>query len=185
MKYLIRTFLLSIIFFTGAMALVAMPAVKVTVSDSSGKVAFKGATNSNGAFATKSLSAGNYVVQFNSSDSSLKGQAVNLIVSAGKKKVSAEAIAGEKLLGAGVAMKVDVGGGLNITGQVSSALNAKIDPKTKKRLVYIPPKIGSNLPGRWVPADSAEAVSARNSGELRTDDVRKMQEQGDTPALGR
>jgi len=130
MKHLIRTFLSTIIFFTVAAAFGSVPSLKVTISDSAGKVAFKGTTNSSGAFATKSLPAGNYVVQFNATDSSLKGQALNFIVSAGKKKVTAEAIAGEKLLAGGVAMKVEVGGNLNITGQASSALNAKVDPKT-------------------------------------------------------
>ena len=185
MKHLIRTSLLTIIFFTVAGAFGSVPALKVTISDSAGKVAFQGMTNSSGAFATKSLPAGNYVVQFNASDSSLKGQALNFIVSAGKKKVTAEAIAGEKLLSGGVAMKVEVGANLNISGQASSALNAKVDPKTGKKLVYIPPRIGSNLSGRWVPEDSAEAVAARNSGELRTEDMRKWQDHGDATALGR
>ena len=98
----------------------------------------------------------------------------------------AEAIAGEKLLAGGVAMKLDVGAGLNIAGQVSQASNnVKIDPKTKKRLVFIPPRVGSNLPGKWVPEDSAEAVAARNSGELRTEDLRKWQDHGNATALGR
>jgi hypothetical protein len=178
MKHLIRTSLLSIIFLTVTVALGAVPSLKVTVSDSAGKVAFKGVTNSSGAFATKSLPAGNYVVQFNSSDSSVKGQSLNFIVSAGKKKVTAEAIAGDKLLGGGVAMKVEVGANVNITGQASTALNAKVDPKTGKKLVYIRPRIGSNLPGRWVPEDSAEAIAARNSGELRREDLTKMQDHG-------
>jgi len=185
MKHLIRTFLLTIVFFTVAAAFGSVPSLKVTISDSAGKVAFKGATNSSGAFATKSLPAGNYVVQFNAIDSSLKGQALNFIVSAGKKKVTAEAIAGEKLLAGGVAMKVEVGANLNITGQASSAINAKIDPKTGKKLVYIKPRTGSNLPGIWVPEDSPEAVEARNLGELRTEDMRKWQDHGDASALGR
>ena len=186
MKHLIRTSLLSIIFFTVAMAFGSVPALKVTVSDSAGKVAFKGMTNSSGAFATKSLPAGNYVVQFNASDASLKGQALNFVVSSGKKKVTAEAIAGDKLLTGGVAMKVDVGANLNITGQASSsATTAKTDPKTGKKLVYIKPRTGSNLPGRWVPEDSPEAVEARQLGELRTEDMRKWQDHGDATALGR
>src|ERR1041385_3741992 len=137
MKHLIRTSLLTIIFFTVAAAFGSVPALKVTISDSAGKVAFKGMTNSSGAFATKNLPAGNYVVQFNASDASLKGQSLNFVVSAGKKKITAEAIAGEKLLGGGVAMKVEVGANLNITGQASGAINVKTDSKTGKKLVYI------------------------------------------------
>ena len=185
MKHLIRTSLLSIIFFTVAMAFGSVPPIQVSVADTAGKLAFKGVTNSSGAFATRSLPPGNYVVQFNASDSSLKGQALNFIVSAGKKKVTAEAIAGEKLLRGGVAMKVEVGANLNITGQASGALNAKVDPKTGKKLVYIKPRTGSNLPGRWVPEDSPEAIEARQLGELRTEDMRKWQDHGDATALGR
>lgn len=184
MKQFIRSVIFSLIVLTASAAFALAP-LKVTVSDSSGKVAFKGATDSSGAFATRSLPAGNYVVQFNSSDSSLKGQSVNLIVSAGKKKVTAEAISGDKLLAGGVAMKVDVGANLNITGQASSAQNVKLDPKTKKKLVYIRPALGSNLPGRWVPEDSPEAVAARKAGEIRTEDMRKWQDHGDASALGR
>src|SRR2546430_17528590 len=105
MKSLIRSVLCAVII-SGVHAISgAVPPIQVSVADSAGKLAFKGVTNSSGAFATKSLPAGNYVVQFNASDSSLKGQALNFIVSAGTKKVTAEAIAGEKFLGRGVAMK--------------------------------------------------------------------------------
>jgi len=36
------------------------------------------------------------------------------------------------------------------------------------------------MPGRWVPADSAQIVSARNSGEIRREDMVKWQDHGDT-----
>lgn len=184
MKSLIRGALCAMIILGGHAISGAVPLIHVSVADSAGKLAFTGTTNSSGTFTTKSLPAGNYVVQFKASDSSLKGQALNFIVSAGKRKVTAEAIAGEKLLGRGVAMKVEVGANLNITGQASSALNAKIDPKTGKKLVYIMPRLGSNLPGRWVPEDSAEAIAARNAGELRIEDLRKWQDHGDLARPG-
>jgi hypothetical protein len=155
----------------------AVPALNVTVSDGGGKVAFKGATSAAGTFATPNLKPGNYVVQFNSSSAALKGHPYTVVISAGKKKVSADSIAGDKFLGAGVAMKLEVGSGLKITGQVADAGTVRIDPKSKKKMVYIPKMVGSNMPGRWVPEDSAEAVAARNSGQIRTEDVRRMQEQ--------
>lgn len=162
----------------------AVPALNVTVSDGGGKVAYKGATSATGTFATPNLKSGNYIVQFNSASAALKGHQYTLVISAGKKKVSADAVAGDKFLAGGVAMKLEVGSGLNITGQVAASANVKIDPKTKKKMVYIQPAVGSNMPGRWVPEDSAEAVAARNSGRLRTEDVRKMQDHGDSPAQG-
>lgn len=92
--------------------------MNVTVSDSSGKAAFKGATKGTGDFATAKLQPGNYVVQFTTNSSSVKGGQYSIVVAAGKKKVVANAVGGEKFLGGGVAMRVEVGAGLNITGQV-------------------------------------------------------------------
>src|SRR5205085_2472398 len=80
--------------------------------------AFKGVTKGDGVFATAKLPAGNYVVQFTTTNSSAKSGLYSIVVAAGSKKVVANGVAGDKLLGAGVAMKVEVGTGLNITGQV-------------------------------------------------------------------
>jgi hypothetical protein len=101
-----------------------VPSINVTVSDSTGKAAFKGATKNDGDFATAKLQPGNYVVQFTTKNSSVKGGQYAIVVAAGKKKVVANAVAGEKLLGGGIAMKVEVGAGLSITGQVSAGTSA-------------------------------------------------------------
>lgn len=101
-----------------------IPQMNVTVSDASGKAAFKGATKSDGGFATTKLEPGNYVVQLTAKSPAMKGGQYSIIVAAGKKKVVANAIAGEKFLGAGVAMKVEVGAGLNIVGVVSAGPTA-------------------------------------------------------------
>src|SRR5438309_1020354 len=152
----------------------AVPALNVTVSDASGKAAFRGATNSDGIFATTNLKPGNYVVQLNSTNLGLKGNYYAVVISAGKKKVSASAVAGEKFTSGGVAMKIDVGASVKITGQV--AAESKVAMKDGKKMVWIPQRIGSNMPGHWVAADSAEAIAAQNSGELRREDVTKLQE---------
>ena len=185
MKYILRSSLFLIFLVAASLTFAAVPSLTVIVSDPAGKVAFKGATNTSGTFATGNLGAGNYVVQFNTSNAAVKGSQYTLVISAGKKKVSADGIAGEKLSAGGVAMKIDVAAGLKITGQVAAGGNVRVDPKTNKKLVYIPPRIGSNMPGRWVPADSAEAIAAQNSGEIRREDVRKWQDHGDASALGR
>src|SRR5436190_23308858 len=96
------------------------PPLTVTVSDSSGKAAFKGLTNANGSFATPKMKPGNYVVQFNAKNAPAKGSKYAIVVSAGQKKVTANGVAAEKFSAGGVAMKVDVGNGLNITGQVAA-----------------------------------------------------------------
>jgi hypothetical protein len=71
---------------------------------------------------------------------------------------------------------------MNITGQI--VVDTKVAMKDGKKMVWIPPRIGSNLPGRWVLADSAEAIAAQNSGEIRREDVKKWQDHGDVGVPG-
>jgi hypothetical protein len=118
MKNLFPKFGLCLFLVAASIANAGVPSMNVTVSDSTGKAAFKGATKSDGDFATAKLQPGNYVVQFMAKDSSVKGAQYSVVVAAGTKKIVANAVAGEKFLGGGVAMKVEVGTGLNITGQV-------------------------------------------------------------------
>lgn len=101
------------------MASAAAPAISVCVSDSSGRVAFKGVTYVNTPFATGNLAAGNYVVQFNSGRAALNGHQYLLVVSAGTTKVLANSVAAEKFDQGGVAMRVKVGRGAKIIGQVA------------------------------------------------------------------
>jgi hypothetical protein len=158
----------------------AVPPLSVTVSGPGGKVAFKGTTSTSGTFATGSLGAGNYVVQFNSTNAAVKGSQYTMVISAGKKKVSADSVAGEKFT-SGVAMKIDVATGLNITGQVTTTANVRLDPKTKKKMVWIPPMLGSNMPGHWVEEDSAEAKTSKTRGNMSISELQKRQSQGISP----
>jgi len=182
MKKTIPSLVLSLLLAAAAIASGGIPPVNVVVSDKGGKAAYKGATNTSGAFATSKLQPGNYVVQFNSSSADLKGKQYAIVVSAGSKKVSAN-VAGDKFAGGGVAMKVDVGAGLNITGQVA----AQTGPTSKggKKMVWIPKQLGSNVAGHWVEEDSAEAIAAKNAGVLSTQDVNRMQEKMSNPSDGR
>lgn len=114
-----------------------VPSVNVTVSDSTGKAAFRGATKADGGFATAKLQPGNYIVQFTAKNSSMKGGQYSIVLAAGKKKVVANAVAGEKFLGGGIAMKVEVGEGLNIIGQVwagDSAGNSSTQKDSLRRM---------------------------------------------------
>ena len=180
MKQLIRGILFSAILLAASVAF-AVPSMKVTVFDAGGKVAFRGTTNTSGTFATGALQPGRYIVQFNSKGlAAVNGNQYALVISAGSKKVVADIVAGEKFLGGGVAMRIEVGSGLKISGQLMEGALARIDPRTGQKLVWLRPIIGSNMPGRWVPADSAQIVSARNSGEIRREDMVKWQDHGDT-----
>jgi hypothetical protein len=179
MKTLIRSTVPSLFLVIAAVAIGAVPPLTVTVSDASGKAAYKGTTDTKGNFATANLKPGNYVVQFNATKADLKGSRYTIVVSAGKKKVSANAVAGEKLTGGGVAMKVEVGNGLNIAGQIA----AETGPVSKsgKRMVWIPPQLGSHFPGHWVEEGSAEAIAAKTAGSMSTQDLSNRQDKGITP----
>ena len=182
MKNMIRSIAFSLLCFAVSTAYGGVPAMNVTVSDASGKAAYKGATNSSGTFATAKLAPGNYTVQLRSQNPTVKGNHYAIVVAAGKKKVAASAVPGEKFNGGGVALKVDVGNGLNITGQVAE--ESKTAMKDGKKMVYIPPALGSNMPGRWVPEDSAEAKLSKTRTHLSNKEVQRMQESMNNPAGG-
>lgn len=177
MKNLIRSTALSL-FLAAGMVYGAVPALNVTVSDASGKAAFKGATNAKGTFATAKLKPGNYVVQFNSPSGAIQGNYA-IVVSAGTKKVSAAGVAGAKFAKGGVALKVDVGPNLNIAGQV--AAEAAGASKNGKKMVWIPPMAGSHMPGHYAEVGSAEEVEARTSGRMSNQDVSNLQQHSSAP----
>lgn len=175
-----RTLLVSMLMVAASVAYAATPSVNVTVADASGKVAYKGRTNAAGTFATNKLQPGNYTVQFNSDN--MSGDYA-IVVSAGKKKVSADSVAGGKFAKGGVAMKVDVGAGLNITGQVAVAGamtadgsgNSKVKIINGKRWYLVKGSTGSNLGEHWVEEGTPEA---RNLQGYSKDAVQHMQDRG-------
>ena len=178
MKNIIRNTFLSFVLGAASIAYGAVPAINVTVSDASGKAAYKGATDAKGTFATGKLQPGGYVVQFNSK-SAPKGAKYAMVVSAGKKKVTASAVLAEKLAAGGVAMKIDVGAGLNITGQVAADdKNSAPIGHNGKPMVWIPKKLGSNLAAHWAESDSAEAKEVMSSGSLSRENLQNKQSQG-------
>ena len=120
MKNLSRNFFLAAVLFAATAAFGTVPRMNVMVSDANGKLAFKGATKSDGVFATEKLQPGNYIVQLSSKNSALKGGEYSIIVASGKKKVVANSVAADKFLGGGVALKVDVGTGSGIVGYISA-----------------------------------------------------------------
>ena len=157
MRIIVRSFI-ALFVATASFAYGSLPQMTVVVSDSSGRAAYKGATDANGTFSTSALKPGNYVVQFNSRKSAdVKGKNYAVVVSAGKKQVTADSVEGDKFAAGGVAVRIEVGGSLSISGQVVDAATVKVD-KNGKTMVWIPKKLGSNLPAHWAPAHSAEAL---------------------------
>src|SRR2546421_69503 len=88
-----------------------IPSMDVTVFDATEKVVFKQALNQNAAFATGNLRAGKYVVQFNTKSAAVKNNQYLAVISAGKNKLIAAAVPGERFMAGGAAIKIDVGPG--------------------------------------------------------------------------
>jgi hypothetical protein len=179
-----KTTILSVIALGFALASVAegaVPPITVMVSDASGKAAYKGSTDAKGAFGTPKLQTGNYTVQFNSK-SAPKGGKYAFVISAGTKKVSANAIDAEKLAAGGVAMKIEVGAGLNISGQVVAEDKSSAPMgHNGKPMVWIPKKLGSNIAAHWAESDSAEAKEVLSSSSMSRQDLQNRQSQGIAP----
>jgi hypothetical protein len=153
-----------------------VPSMDVTVFDANGKVAFQGPMSANATFATQNLNPGNYVVQFNTKSSAVKDHQYLLVVSAGKKKVIAADVPGGKFMAGGVAMKVDVGPGLKITGQVAIEQAVAQGDGLKSRVIdgkryfWVTGELGSNRGGRWVEENLAPGG---NLTRWSRDDIRK------------
>jgi hypothetical protein len=185
MKTIARSIIIALIAAATSVVSAAVPPITVTVADSSGKTTYKGATNAKGTFATGKLQAGGYVVQF-TSNGAPKGSKYALVVSAGTKKVVATAIGGEMFTAGGVAMKIDVGAGLNITGQVAAEdKNSAPMGHNGKPMVWIPKVVGSNRPPHWAESDSAEAKEVQTSSSFSIKNIQDKQMQGINPQGGR
>ena len=156
-----------------------VPSMNVIVSDASGKVAFRGATNASAAFSTANLAPGDYVVQFHSKSETLKGNQYLLVVSAGTKKVIADDVAAEKFNGGGVAMRITVGAGLRITGQIApngaivSSDILKIRVVDGKRYVWVKARTGSNLADHW---EEEGLAAVQNVVTMSMEKLRKIQD---------
>ena len=179
MKNAFRNTLVALLIGGASAAYAAAPSINVVVSDPGGKVAYKGKTGGDGTFSTGALQPGEYTVQFTGKAN--KGDQFALVVSAGKQKVTANSVDGGQFGAGGVAMKVKVGKGLNITGQVADASQVTTSGNTKVKVVngrryfwVAGGGIGSNLGGRWVEEGSAEA---RQITHMSRDGVRNMQDQ--------
>jgi hypothetical protein len=162
-------------------AYAAVPPMEVTVFDASGHVAFNGPLSANASFATRNVPAGHYVVQLNTNSVAVKNNQYLLVVAAGRKKLIASAVPGEKFITGGVAMKVEVGSRLQITGQIANE-QATADQGVSKyrvingrRYVWVTTELGSNRGGHWAEEGSS---SMGNVIVWTADELRKRMDRG-------
>jgi hypothetical protein len=155
------------------------PSMNVTVFDGAEKVVFKQSIKADGAFATGNLRAGKYVVQFNTKSQAVKNNSYLAVVSSGEKKVIAAAVRGEKFVGGGAAMKIDVASGMQITGKVvaeqSTARHDELNVRVidGKRYVWVQARMGSNLGPHW---ELDGLAPANNLTFITADTMRKLQD---------
>jgi hypothetical protein len=142
--------------------------VDVTVSDAAGKLTFRGKTDARGTFATRPVAPGDYVVQFKARNAALNRSDYAIFAAAGHRRVVADAIAGAKFAGAGVAMRLKPTVSTPIMGQVAAggvnALGTKI--VNGVRYVLRPPATGEMGP-RWVEEGT---LGMRNVTRIHIDD---------------
>lgn len=82
-----------------------------------------------------------------------------------------QATMSDKALRDGIEVPVEVGLASKVRGQVMAGT---------KRMVWVPPEIGSHLPGRWVEEDAAAShlIPSYNSGRMSKDTIDDIQSRG-------
>jgi hypothetical protein len=133
-------------------------------------------TDARGNFAIEALAAGSYTVTFrarkaedlhhSTPDKVIVATVYSIKIDGTKRAVKKSGLTSDDLL-AGVDVDVDLGPGARIRGQVASG--------ALKNMVWIPKETGSNIPGRWVEAGSAEAMAAvhHNTQQMRAEEMQK------------
>ena len=161
-----------------------------------GTSVFQGKTDSRGNFATPLLNAGSYSVEFRSKQAAaMKGRDITIAIKSGKGE-STQSTAPAGKFASGVAMNFEIEKPTKLTGQVGADAGAEALSNAKgpmvagrvkiingKRFVWMPPELGSNMGGKWVPEGSPGAPKA-NVQRGNRDTLQRMQDhsgQGSVP----
>ena len=136
-------------------------------------------TNASGTFAFDGLPAGSYTLTFKAKNAqNTRTQSSDKVTVAtsysinieGAKRVVKSGLTSDDLIG-GFELRVD-GAGSKIRGKVAA--------DALKKMVWIAKEPGSNIPGRWVVADSPEAKAAfkGNAQLINRHDMRQAMDRG-------
>jgi hypothetical protein len=134
-------------------------------------------TDARGTFAFDGLPAGSYTLTFKAKKAQdTKTQSTTDVTVAtsytilieGAKRVVKSGLTSDNLIG-GFELRVD-GAGSKIRGRVAA--------EGLKKMVWIAKEPGSNIPGRWVPADSADAARRSNTETLSREDLMDTMNRG-------
>lgn len=143
--------------------------VDVVVKQNPGK---RRITDERGHFVVEGLAPGSYTLTFRARKSDLLPETTRseVIVATSysiniegiKRAVNQTKLTSDRLI-AGVDIPVEVGPGAQIRGQVLAV--------APRRLVWVGPKVGTNMPGHWVDAESSEAVPKHNIQQIKKKDL--------------
>jgi hypothetical protein len=116
-------------------------------------------TNAWGIFALEALPAGSYTLSFKArpakdskgrtGDKVVVATSYSIKIEGTKRPVNQSGLTSDRLV-AGVDVVVEVGSGAKVRGQVLSGAT--------KKWVWIPPVVGSSIPGHWAEEGSSEAA---------------------------
>jgi hypothetical protein len=135
-------------------------------------------TDGRGNFAIEALAAGSYTLTFrarkaedlhhSTSDKVIVATLYSIKIGGTKRAVNKSGLTSTRLA-AGVEVEVDLGPGARIRGQVAA--------DALKNMIWIPQETGSNIPGHWVEAGSAEAKAAihHDTHQMTMEEVRQIQ----------
>lgn len=154
---------------------VANPIVEVTLRRSDGKVLGQTKSDANGAWVLGTIpTAGQYALEFRAKSSAeVRNKSFTIKVAGTRSTDGAKAFAGKYFEG-GVSFLVQTLPNSPLRGVIIPGLS-----RDAKKMIWLPPEIGTNFPGRWVEEGSAQAVAGRNWGHYSRDAIRKMQDHND------
>jgi hypothetical protein len=145
--------------------------VDVVVKQSPGK---RKITDERGNFAFEGLAPGKYTLTFRARKADLLPEttrsevivatAYSIKIEGTKRSVNQKGLTTDKLI-AGVDIPVELGSGAQIRGQVLA--------HGPKRMVWIAPEVGNQMPGHWVDADSKEAARFHNTVQIKVEDLQR------------
>jgi hypothetical protein len=150
------------------------PPVAVTVKQKpGGQIVKQVTTDARGNFNLGILSPGPYTLEFRAQDPDRVRTKEFWLAMDGTRASGQQSFAGDSLVG-GVVLDVEVGPAAKVTGQVAAGSSVL----RRKSMVWMPPMLGSHLPGRWVEKGSAEEIASRTRGVIRLESIQRIQDKG-------
>ena len=138
----------------------------------------RAATDPRGKFTLDALPAGTVTLRFrarkagdfrdNTSDKVTVAKTYSIKIEGAKRAVNKAGLTSDDLV-AGYDINIDLAAGAKVRGEVAAG--------AVKKMVWIAKEPGTNIPGRWVEADSPEAQAAayRNALKMTPEELRLMQ----------